>query len=79
MAIHYFPMLIQGWPEVTLLAVDLDEDFIDRECGAIAMVLSFQSSGIARVFGIARAELDAAQSDGLAADSSTSLGEKIIS
>lgn len=73
MAIHYFPMLIQGWPEVTLLAVDLDEDFIDRESGTIVMVLSFQFSGIAR------AELDAAQSDGLAADSSTSLGEKIIS
>jgi hypothetical protein len=65
-------MLIHGWPEVTLLAVDLDEEFIDRECGAIVMVLSFQSSGIAH------AELDSPQSDCLAADSNTSLDKQIF-
>jgi hypothetical protein len=55
-----------------LLAVDLDEDFIDIECIAIATVLSLQTSGTER------AELDPPQSDCFAADSSTSLGEKIF-
>ena len=55
-----------------LLAVDLDDNFIDIECIAIATVLSLQSSGKER------AELDAPQSDCFTADSNTSLGEKIF-
>ena len=55
-----------------LLAVDLDEDFIDIERIAIAAVLSLQSSGMER------AELDASEADRFAADSNASFGEKIF-
>ena len=55
-----------------LLAVDLDEDFIDIECIAIAAVLSLQSSGMER------AELDASEADRFAADSNASFSEQIF-
>jgi hypothetical protein len=55
-----------------LLAVDPDQDSIDVARIAIATALSLRSSDIAR------AELDAPQSVGFAADRNTMLGENII-
>jgi hypothetical protein len=38
--IHYVTILVNGAPQVVLLASDLDEDLIDVERVAIALVLS---------------------------------------
>jgi len=51
--INYFAILIHGSPQVMLLAVNFDEDFIDVEGIAIASVLPLQAAGINR------SELDA--------------------
>jgi hypothetical protein len=55
-----------------LLAVDLDEDFIDEEGVTVAPMLSFQSARIDR------AKLDAPETDGFAGYSDASLSEKIF-
>jgi hypothetical protein len=44
--IYYFAILIHSTSKVVLLAVDLDEDFIDLEGVAIVTMLSFQAAGI---------------------------------
>ena len=46
--IHHLTILIDSPPQIMLLTVDLDEDFVDIEGVAIAVVLSFQSPGIFR-------------------------------
>ena len=55
-----------------LLTIDLYEDFVDIECVTIALVLSFQSSGVFS------AELEAPQANCFAADSDTAFSWKIF-
>ena len=55
-----------------LLAVDLDEDFIDVERIAIASVFSLKPTSINR------SEFDTPESDGLSTDGDAALGEKIF-
>ena len=55
-----------------LLAVDLDEDFIDVERVAIASVLSFQTTSINS------REFNTPETDCLAADSDSSFGEEVF-
>ena len=55
-----------------LFAVDLDEDLIDKECVAVATMLSLQTLCI---FGT---EFNTPQSDGFIADSDTSFGKEIF-
>ena len=43
--IDHLTILINGPPQVMLLAIDFDEDFIDEKCIPIATMLSLQSSG----------------------------------
>jgi hypothetical protein len=44
--IHNLAILVYCPPQVVLLAIDFDEDFIDEEGVTIAPVLSLQSAGI---------------------------------
>ena len=55
-----------------LLAVDLDEDFIDVESVAVASVLSFQSACING------SEFDAPEADRFSADSDAAFSQKIF-
>ena len=55
-----------------LLAVDLDEDFIDVERVAIASVLSLQPACVNS------SELDAPKSDSFATDSDATLSQEIF-
>ena len=61
-------LLIHGPPEVVLLAIDSDEDFVDEERVTIASVLSFQS------FGVQRAEFDTPKADRFATDDDATFG-----
>jgi len=70
--INDFAILVYCSPQVMLLAVDSDEDFIDVESIAIASVLSLQSPGVKR------AELDTPEADRFATDGDASLGEEIF-
>ncbi len=40
--VHDAPVLIDCAPHIMLLAVDLDEDVIEKECIAIALMLTLQ-------------------------------------
>jgi hypothetical protein len=55
-----------------LLTVDLDEDFIDLEGIAIALMLSFQSASINR------SKLDAPETNRFAADSDATLSKEVF-
>jgi len=44
--VNHLPILIYGPPQVALLAIDSDKDFIDVESITVSSVLSLQSSGI---------------------------------
>jgi len=44
--INHIAILIYSTPKIILLAVDLDEDFVDVESIAIASMLSFQAASI---------------------------------
>ena len=44
--INHLAILIDGLPQIMLLTIDLDEDFIDEEGIAVASMLSFQSSSV---------------------------------
>jgi hypothetical protein len=55
--INYLTTLIHRSPKIMLLAIDLDEDFIDVEGIAAALMLSFQTAGIDG------SELDTPESD----------------
>jgi hypothetical protein len=61
--INYFAILVNSPPQIMLLAVDLDEDLIDKERITIAPVFSFQSTGVHS------SELYAPQTNRFAADS----------
>jgi hypothetical protein len=56
--INHFTVLVNRPPQVMLLAIDLDEDFIDVEGIAKASVPPFQSAGING------SELDTPEADG---------------
>ena len=66
--INDFAILVNGPPKVLLLAVDLDEYFIDVEGVAIASVFSLQAAGI---YG---AELDTPEPDGFSGYSYAAFG-----
>ena len=55
-----------------LLALDLDEDFIDEEGVAIATMATLQSSSVYS------SEFDATQGDRFTADCDTSLSQKVF-
>ena len=57
--INNFPILVNGSPEIILLTVDFDEDFVDEERVAVSSVPSLRATGINC------AELDAPESYGL--------------
>ena len=61
--------MIYGPPQVMLLAVDFDEDFIDEEGITITSVLSFQSSNVYSP------KLDTPETNRLSADSDSSFGK----
>jgi hypothetical protein len=64
--------LINRSPQIMMLAVDLDKDFINIEGITIASMLPLQSAGINR------SEFDTPEPDRLSADSDTSLGEQVF-
>jgi len=64
--------LIHGPPKIVLLAVDLDEDFIDVEGVAVSTMLSFQAACING------SEFVAPEPDRFAADIDASFSEKIF-
>jgi hypothetical protein len=70
--IHDFAVLINGSPQVKLLAVDLHEDFIDIEGIAITSVISLQATNIDGT------ELYAPEPNRLMADSDAPLGQEIL-
>ena len=43
--VHDFTVLVDRAPQIMLLAVGLDEGFIDKECIAISLMLALQSLG----------------------------------
>ena len=43
--VHDVAVLIDRAPQIMLLAVGLDEGFIDKECIAISLMLALQSLG----------------------------------
>ncbi len=51
--INYFAILIHSAPQIVLLTLNLHEDFVDVESVSVALVSTFQPSGISG------AELDA--------------------
>ena len=55
-----------------LLAVDLDEDFIDEEGVAVALMPAFQATGTNGP------ELDAPKADGFATDGDTAFSKKVF-
>jgi len=67
--IDHFAILIHCPPKVMLLAIDLDEDFIDVESVSIASVFSFQSQS---EYG---SEFYAPEADGLSGYSDAPFGE----
>jgi hypothetical protein len=67
--INNFAVLVNGAPEIVLLALDLHKNLIDVKCIAVTLVLSFQSP---RIFG---AKLDTPESDRLVADCDTAFSE----
>jgi hypothetical protein len=64
--------LVHSSPKVELLAINLDEDFIDVECVAVALVLSLQASGVYS------AEFDTPEADGFIADGDATLGKQVF-
>ena len=62
-------LLVNSPPQVVLLAVNFDENFIDVERVAIASVFSLQAAGINGT------EFDAPKTDCFATDSDTSFSE----
>lgn len=67
--INHFAILVNGSPEIVLLAFDPDKNFIDAEGVAIATMLSLESSGIYAP------QLDTPQADRLSTDDDSSLGQ----
>jgi hypothetical protein len=61
--VNHFAILVDGPPEIVLLAVDFHENFVDEESVTIAWVLPFQSPGVLGT------EFDTPQPIGFAADS----------
>jgi hypothetical protein len=55
-----------------LLAINFDEDFINKECIAVASVLSLQSAGVNG------SEFDAPQTDSFSTDRDPTFGQKIF-
>ena len=70
--IDHFSVLVNSRPQVVLLAIDPDEDFIDEEGVAIASVDSFQASGINGF------ELDTPKLDSFSTDGYAPLSQKIF-
>ena len=70
--IDNFSILVHSSPKVELLAINLDEDFIDVECVAVALVLSLQASGVYS------AEFDTPEADGFVADGDATLGKQVF-
>ena len=70
--INHFTVLVYGPPELMLLAVDLDEYFIDVKGVAETSVPSLKAAGINRT------ELNATETDRFAADGDTAFREKIF-
>jgi hypothetical protein len=70
--IFHFTILIDGSPKVVLLAIDLDEDFVDLESVSIAVMLSLQSPRVQYT------ELDTPQTDRFSTDSDTSRCQQIL-
>lgn len=59
-------------PEIVLRAIDPDEDFIDAEGIAVALMVALQSSSIYS------SEFDAQEPDGFIADCNTSFSQEIF-
>ena len=70
--IDYLAVLIHGSPEILLLAIDLDEDFVNVEGIAVALVPTLQPPGISGP------ELDTPQPDSFVADCYPTLGQQIF-
>jgi hypothetical protein len=70
--INHFTVLVYGPPEIMLLAVDLDEYFIDVKGVAETSVPSLQATGINRT------EFNAPETDRFAADGDTAFREKVF-
>ena len=70
--VNNFAILINGPPQVMLLAVDFYEDFIDEEIIALSPVLSLQSAGIDST------ELDTPESDRFSSDCNATLSQQIF-
>jgi hypothetical protein len=67
--VHHVSVLVDRAPQIVLLAVDLDEDFIDKKCIAISLMLALQSLG---AFGT---EIDTPEPNGFAGHDNPALGE----
>jgi hypothetical protein len=67
--INDLTVAIDSAPQVMLLTVDFDEDFLDVERVTLALMLSFQSASINR------SKLDVPETNRFAADSDSSLSE----
>jgi hypothetical protein len=67
--INHLAILVYGSPQVMLLAVDRDEDFIGVKRVAIALMLSFQPTSINS------SEFDRPETDCFMADSDFSFGK----
>jgi hypothetical protein len=70
--IYYFAILIHSTPEVVLLAVDFDENFINVESIAVASVLSLQSACVNGT------ELDAPKADRFAGDRDAAFCQQVF-
>ena len=66
---HYLTILIHSSPEIMLLAIDLDENFINIEFVAITLMSALQSTGVLG------SEFDTPQSDRPVADYNATFGQ----
>jgi hypothetical protein len=70
--VHHLAIQIYSAPQVMLLTLDLDEDFIDVERVATALMLSFQPTSINS------SEFDTPETDCFSADDDASFYEEIF-
>ena len=70
--IHNVAVLVNCAPKIVLPALNLDEDFVNKESIAVTLVPTPKSPRILR------AELDTPQPDRFVADRDTTLGHKVL-
>ena len=70
--INGFAVLIHRTPQVVLLPVDLDKDFVQEECISGSMMTAFRTPDIFR------AKLVAPKSDRFITDDNTALGQQVF-